>query len=53
MHLQITLNYQVVDLLKYHAQHSTNVVQCAKKHVVVHHLQQTIPKKLLPNNPFP
>ncbi len=30
MHLQATLNFQVIDLLKHHAQHSTSMVQCAK-----------------------
>jgi hypothetical protein len=30
MHLQVTLNFQITDLLKYHAQHSTSMARCAK-----------------------
>jgi hypothetical protein len=30
MHLQVTLNFQATNLLKYHVQHSTSMAQCAK-----------------------
>jgi len=51
MHLQVTLNYQAIDLLKYHAQHSTSMVQCAKNMLSSITFNKLYQKKL-PSNPF-